>query len=771
MWRLEKVTAQNLCAFQQLDYTLLQGHTTLIFGNNMDNDSQGSNGSGKSAMLEAIAIGLTGETLRKIKMEEIINDAADTASVKLLMSNDSTNECMEISRELSRKSAQIIKIGMGTKNEPPVNIEQATVADYNKFILETLGLTKGDIFANFILSKHKYLSFLSSSDRDKKEIINRFSNGVLVDESIMALQNDMLPVQQELQDAETRVAVLNGKVDTLQEQINNAITESTEKSQKKAERIANWRNAITEKRAYIRTQTEESEAINDMLERLDKQDESLQNLEQGTKDMKDCYQLISKQYAELSLPALQDRVAIFVGNQDKLVTLEQDYKDLHKQLAANNKKLTSNRESFDKLTARYEKFNGEYDKKADKIQQQINKLMQSINTLEHANDDLKQQRTNLERDIAKLQQQLAGVIICPQCQHKFTLKGDVNIEETKLQLQDRQGEVADILKTISSNESEIATCIAKEKETRRAQTQLAESKADWSAQMTEAQTQLDQLTRETSAMNNRLQGLQSQAIAVQKSIETARTHLFDEAYEVLDNAIKMQEGRLKQIKINIDNANGAIQSYEESIRDIEHAVETNIIDSLKASKERYEKELGTAIADKEQIEQRLNDLKVQESTFVEFKTHLANTKIDALSHITNEFLEAIGSDIRIVFSGYTVLKSGKIRDKISISLIRDGIDCGSFDKFSEGEKARVNLANILAMHKLTNTTCDDDKGLDLLILDEILEATDEQGLANIFDALNQLQITALVVSHGNIAESYPYKTVVNKLNGVSYVEQ
>ena len=79
----------------------------------------------------------------------------------------------------------------------------------------------------------------------------------------------------------------------------------------------------------------------------------------------------------------------------------------------------------------------------------------------------------------------------------------------------------------------------------------------------------------------------------------------------------------------------------------------------------------------------MNEIKIhikkQEATFIEFKTHLANTKIDALSHITNEFLEAIGSDIRIAFSGFTVLKSGKIRDKISISLIRDGVDCGSFE--------------------------------------------------------------------------------------------
>ena len=44
MWTLRQVYAKNLCAFKQLDYTLLQKHTTLIFGNNMDNDSQGSNG-------------------------------------------------------------------------------------------------------------------------------------------------------------------------------------------------------------------------------------------------------------------------------------------------------------------------------------------------------------------------------------------------------------------------------------------------------------------------------------------------------------------------------------------------------------------------------------------------------------------------------------------------------------------------------------------------------------------------------------------------------
>ena len=112
-----------------------------------------------------------------------------------------------------------------------------------------------------------------------------------------------------------------------------------------------------------------------------------------------------------------------------------------------------------------------------------------------------------------------------------------------------------------------------------------------------------------------------------------------------------------------------------------------------------------------------------------------------------------------------MLKSGKVREKISISLLRDGVDCGSFGKFSAGEAARVNLATILAMQKLVNANCDDEKGLDLLVLDEILEAVDEAGLASMFEALNALGGTVLVVSHGNVAEGYPNKLVIVKEHG------
>ena len=772
MWTLIQVYAKNLCAFKLLDYKLLQKHTTLIFGNNMDNDSQGSNGSGKSAMLEAIAIGITGETLRKIKMDEIINDAENEAIVSLLLLNTATGQRLTIQRIISRKAAQVIKVCVcaNETEDNEVCIEQASVADYNKFILETLGLTKEDIFSNFILSKHKYLSFLSSSDREKKEIINRFSNGVIVDESIIALQEDMVPIQELLKQAELSVANHTGRVETLQEQINTAITESTERSQKKAERIANWNKAIADKRNHIREQNILINKANEILDQYDKTDKVLQKLENDKKDAKECFEIISENFASQTLPLPRNFAAISIKNQKELEVVAKEYAEVQKQLTQHDKKIVIAKDSYDKLLKQYEKFQEDFDKKSTKAEEKINMLLSSVNKLETDNSRLRTQRVQLEADIADLQKQLAGVIVCPKCQHEFTLANDIDINDVKLKLQDRKGESQDILNSIETNERSIAEITAEGRKARQEQDRLNNCKIEWSTKITETCTALDELSRGASSLANKMQALQNQMNILQKSIEEVRVNLFDDAYAILDEAIQRQESEIKRAELNINNANGAIQSYEESIHDIENASETDMIETLKANKKKYEKELTLAISQKENVEQKLNSYKEQEATFIEFKTHLANTKIDALSHITNEFLEAIGSDIRIAFSGFTVLKSGKIRDKISISIIRDGVDCGSFDKFSEGEKARVNLANILAMHKLTNINCDDNKGLDLLILDEILEATDEQGLSNIFDALNQLQITSLVVSHGNIAENYPYKTVVNKLNGISFID-
>lgn len=773
MWKLEQISAKNLCAFKQLDYSIRQNRTTLIFGNNLDNDSQASNGSGKSALIEAIAIGLTGEPLRNIKRDEIINDMANEAVVSLVLTNYELGERMTINRRLSRNQPQQIQVvkQFGKYDTDVEEVIQSSVADYNKYVLDAIGLTKEDIYSNFILSKHKYTSFLSSSDKDKKEIINRFSNGILVDESIAALQNDMAPVQEDLKAAENEVAMASGKVSAINEQINTELAEATEKSQNKTKRIAELKDKITEKREYIREQNEKKRNADARLDVLDNIDQTVQGLEKSKKTIAEAQSEINTLFSDNKLNELYDFVGGVQELNEKLTSLQTKHTQLSQQAASKDAELKESTSTFVSLQKKYNAFTESYGPQSVALRNDMQKLADSVNQLAKDNDKLSKERQSIERKIASLQAQLAGVIVCPKCNHEFTLAGDIAIEEARKDITDKQATLKTVQDKVNANNSKSEELTLQGRDKRKEYDDLAAKKSQMSEEVANAQSTVNHIQASINSIDSLILSVAGDIEKMQKRIDNTRTELFDQAFEIIDTAIKTCESSISNANINISNANGNIESYEEAIKETEESSATDLIDNLKASKARYELALNKAIAHQEEVGRLLADYKSQESTFIEFKTHLANTKINDLSRITNEFLEKIGSDIRIAFSGYTVLKSGKIRDKISISLIRDGVDCGSFDKFSEGEKARVNLANILAMHKLTNVNCVEDKGLDLLVLDEILDATDESGLANIFEALNSLQITSLVVSHGNIAENYPYKLIVNKQNGVSFINE
>lgn len=773
MWKLRKISAKNLCAFKQVDYSVQQRRTTLIFGNNLDNDSQASNGSGKSALIEAIAIILTGSPLRKVSADEIINDGENEAIISAVLTNDMSNEQLTINRQLSRKQPQVIQVlkQTGPYNTDTEEIVQPSVADYNKYILDMIGLTKEDIYSNFILSKHKYTSFLSSSDKDKKEIINRFSNGILVDESLAALQADMAPIQEELKVAEGNVAMASGKVSAINEQIATELAEATEKSQNKTRRIEDLKDKIANKREYIREQNSIIAQCNDRLDTLDNIDAKLQKLEKSSKPIVDVQKAVNELFEPNGLTRLQDYVARIEQLNEQLQTLQAQHQQLEKEAKKKDKELSQINKSFDNTKAQFDQFEASYNEQSSALKHEMQQLKNSIEQLQNEQIQLQRKRQLIERSIASLQAQLAGVITCPKCSHEFTLAGDIDIKDVRQQVSSKQTELDDTKQDVEDNGNRVEELAEQGRNKRQEYNALAEKKATMSAEVSNAQVLVNNAQAEVNRIQSSILSLTGQIEKVQKNIAGIRAELFDQAFDILDGAFRSCDADSKNADINRQNAEGAIKSYEESIKEIEESSATDLIDNLKVSKKRYEQELNQAIANQEEISSKLADYKAQEATFIEFKTHLANTKINDLSRITNEFLERIGSDIRISFSGYTVLKSGKIRDKISISLIRDGVDCGSFDKFSEGEKARVNLANILAMHKLTNVNCLEGKGLDLLVLDEILDATDESGLANIFEALNSLQITSLVVSHGNIAENYPYKLIVNKQNGVSFINE
>lgn len=771
MWHLKSIHAKNLCSFLELDYFPKQGAATLIFGNNLDSDSQNSNGSGKSALIEAIAIGLTGEPLRKVNADEIINDTKDEATIGIVLTNDVLGEQMTVNRRLSRKQPQQIQIvkQSGPYDTDTEEINQATVADYNKYILDQIGLSKDDIFGNFILTARKYKSFLASSDKEKKELINRFSNGVMVDQSIEELHVDMEPIEAEMKEADKEVATCTGRVEALGTEIEKAINESAERKASNESRIKNWTELIAQKRADIRTTNDNINKIDESLGRLDDLDAEMQELEKSDRGVKESLQVIANQFKTNDLALTTDYLHEMIVLDTQLETASKNAK----VLAAKSKELS---DVLDEQENDYNTTHAELQSKLEKnsvnraeCTEHLEKLSKAVKRLQNKADSLNGDERTKKREAASLENQLAGVIQCPKCKHEFTLHAQLDIEAARKNLKSVQAAIAQIGKDLIENNKEYDKTVADGKNQRDIETALNNERKQIEQDSEKADATIKKARQICSQCEKEVEEANTLLATIKDKISKIRKRIFDEVFEVIDSAYKRRENQIKSLEEDVNTMNGSIASYEKAIEDAQNASEEDMLDSLKKSQAEYQKALKKAVEAKNEVESRLNELKAQEAYFIEFKTYLANTKINAISQITNEFLETIGSDIRVALSGYTILKSGKVRDKISVSLLRDGVDCGSFEKFSAGERVRVELASILSMNQLTNLNCEDGKGLDLLIADEVLDSADEQGLASVFKALNQTQITSLVVSHGLTNEGYPNKITITKSNGISSI--
>lgn len=767
MWQLTELKAKNICSFEEFDYRPTQNQATLIFGNNLDSESQNSNGSGKSALIEALAIGLLGEPLRKINADEIINDRFDEAETLVVLINIELHARMSVTRKFSRKKPQEIEVDL-EQNGMRSTIKEASVLDYNRLILDKIGLTKDDILHNFILTARKYQSFLSSSDKDKKEIINRFSNGVMIDESIEALHTDMEPLQRSLAEAESEVSKCVGRVSALAEEIEHAINDAEENKSFRKSRISSINDIIATKRNAIRDWNEKKRHIDARLDQLDLLYAEMQNLEDSDSDTLAAFEIIVIRFAKIGL-----NITNYIDKiQNSHVELDEVTREIQ-QLDSKFDKLTKVVADLVKKAQEISEENeSEFqhiDKQCNKLENEIQQLREQIRELKTQSNELVQQRSKAVQTIADLEKQLAGVIECPNCHHEFTLRNDMDVVDARIQLDTCKNQLNNIEKSIASVEDEYTKFVDDGKSKSHEQAELQNKKRPLQQAYNETLLDLANAKNKRAVLNSNIDSTNVKLRLIQETIANMRKKMFDEVFDVIDAETKQNEQNLEGVDNAIQVEQSAIAVYEEQIKQLQSETADNSLERLKKSKARYEQDLTNAETNKEQIAAQLNVLKEQEATFVEFKTYLANTKINAISQITNDFLEAIGSDIRVSLSGYTVLKSGKIRDKISVSLIRDGIDCGSFDKFSAGEKCRVELASVLALHKLSNVNCEDGKGLNLLVIDEILDCTDEVGLANVFKALNDTQVTALVVSHGNIAENYPNRLVVSKKNGVSTI--
>ena len=164
--KIEKIKIQNFYSFKDVEIDVKNySGLTVIKGKN--EDTGGSNGSGKSALVEAIYFGLTGKTIRKSTEDSLVNNQAKKKCViEVTITHD-------IDRVVITRQKKPTKLSFTINGE---DFTRESVSSTQKAIDEYFNINHKVLLASMFFGQSNDTSFLECTPDDKRTIIRNFLN-------------------------------------------------------------------------------------------------------------------------------------------------------------------------------------------------------------------------------------------------------------------------------------------------------------------------------------------------------------------------------------------------------------------------------------------------------------------------------------------------------------------------------------------------------------------------------------------------------------------
>ena len=164
--KIKEISIQNF--YSICDLTLnFEEYKGLIVIKGKNVDSGGSNGSGKSALIEAICFGLTGKTIRKSTEDALVNNIAKK-KCKVTLSLEAGGKDIKVIRQKKPSKLQVFD----GENE----ITEATQALTQQSLNNLLNTNYKVLMASMFFGQSNDINFLDCSADDKRNIIRHFLN-------------------------------------------------------------------------------------------------------------------------------------------------------------------------------------------------------------------------------------------------------------------------------------------------------------------------------------------------------------------------------------------------------------------------------------------------------------------------------------------------------------------------------------------------------------------------------------------------------------------
>ena len=668
-----ELTATNFQSFENLNYSFLVGKSLLIQGENLTDDGQKSNGSGKSTFGEIIYYCLLGSSSSGKRDVKLIRRGSSESNISITFQNSIDGSVLKIERTLFLKRSATLNVYVNSVNQKD---KFPSVGEGNKFILQLLDVSSDDLKNFYLINKDRFTPFFKYSDTEARDFISRFINIKRLDsiinstipKEIEELNDNIKFVEDELKGVEDKILVEETKITTNEEQIVTIEEGNNEKvfKEKKAESLLK---------------------INSEIELLESEEKIIK------KKYDDSASILSDYEKELNF---SDRLYERINNIDY------------------NKKQLASSETLKQLDLKEKN----YKAKIKEHEQEITQLLVEIKPCKDA---------------------VLGTISCPQCSHEFNPGSEIDLEEARVLIKETDEYIESLNKTIEDIKIKIIKEVEEERKKINEENQIYVVKN-----------------------NKKLQKLNSIS-STQRQLRSKRSS---------EDLILKGIGK----DLNLKATEISTKKVEKEI--LETSTMTNIspiINEIRKSISESKSKIEELIVQKDEcnsLKQELLDNVVNKQTWIinfkQFLVYLTNKSLLHIQGLCNNFLEKIDTDLRIKIEGFKYLSDGSTKDKITVNVLRGEVEEEDYRCFSGGEKGKLIFSTILAFQSLINNNSKSG-GLDLLLIDEILDSVDGVGMSSFISALNNLNKTILLTTHINTEEKDENVLLIKKVNNKSYV--
>tara|TARA_R110000737_G_scaffold138215_1_gene169170 strand:+ start:2541 stop:4682 length:2142 start_codon:yes stop_codon:yes gene_type:complete len=712
--KLVKIKLENFLTYEELDYDF-EDKALLVQGINLTDKNQKSNGSGKSAIQTGIEFALTASNSRGVNDSELVTYGFDESKVKLFIQCDSRKETLEIDWTIKVKGSNKLSLKLNDKE-----ISFSNVNDGKRQILNWLGISKEDLFNYFIINSTRFKSFFGSSNREKVDLINRFSDSSIID-GLDDIDNSQF--EGEKLDLENKINRAEGGIEIIVNQIDEA-------------------NKVDFEDEYNSNKDDLESQINVIETKVDQFVNLIKENESEKKEIKVDIKVI----------------------ENKIKEIEESKTEFDKQIDNQQRLVNESKSDYDKaVSSNDEVIEVDFKEANQPFLDLRNKTLNDILLSESEISKIKVDINKVKKFLSGIDVKLGGAITCPSCSHIFILDGDREVlltkesqgksilEKLELKIPTFNDKILADKKLLDGVDLSISN-LGKEE-----QQSIAESRV--------REEGLSAIRRELNKSEDNLSSTKRKSLKTHEKISDKINEIKE-----LNSEYKEISREQKFIKeTNIPDLETKIKELRIDIKNLKEGDNKEAIKKLKSSVKGKEEEIINLNKKLITVNDIIYNRNKWSNNFKQFRLHLANKSLETMQYRTNHFLKELGNDIVIRLDGYKVKANGTIKEEISAVVIRDGER--TFSSLSGGEQVRVLFSSILANRYLINST-HPHGGLDFLGVDEIFDKIDSLGMKHLIMSAKKLETCIMIISHVSDEElaGEDILTIV-KENGVSTIKK